>query len=46
MLLSDKRAPKISDFGLSMIRAETASHTRHGEDAKSKVGTVRWMAPE
>ena len=45
VLLDDRMRAKLSDFGLSTLKAESSSTTTAGK-GKSAVGTVQWMAPE
>ena len=42
VLLDGNMRAKLADFGLSLVRAETKSKTKHNESA----GTLQWMAPE
>ena len=45
VLLDDRMRAKLSDFGLSTLKAESSSTTAGGS-GKSAVGTMQWMAPE
>src|SRR5665213_3043395 len=47
VLLDENYKAKLTDFGLSKVKAETKSHaTATKTNNKDSVGTVQWMAPE
>lgn len=44
VLIDDRGAPRLSDFGLSVILAEHSQSFR--QQSTTKTGTPRWMSPE
>ncbi len=47
VLLDERYKAKLTDFGLSKVKAETKSHTLATKtNSKDSVGTIQWMAPE
>ncbi len=47
VLLDQHNRAKLTDFGLSKVKAETRSHaTATKTNTKDSVGTIQWMAPE
>jgi len=46
VLLDENYKAKLTDFGLSKVKAETKSHTMATKTKSDSVGTVAWMAPE
>ncbi len=47
VLLDNSYKAKLTDFGLSKVKAETKSHALATKtNSKDSVGTIQWMAPE
>lgn len=46
VLLDKTYQAKLTDFGLSKVKAETKSNTMVSKTSKDSVGTLAWMAPE